>query len=221
MKVIDTALPEIKIIQPQRHFDERGFFSEVFSRRVWAESGLLCDFVQDNYSLSQQAGVVRGFHFQIPPFAQTKLVRVLRGSIFDVAIDIRHGSRNFGRLVSAVLSAENWNQILIPKGFAHAFCTLEPETEVLYKVDNYYSREHDRGLLWNDRDIAVDWPVDEANAILSPRDRDHPPLAQLPRYFDANPDGGGEPWEVASLAPAIRARATEDAAPAGAAEHAP
>lgn len=183
MKVVDTIIPEVKLIEPVRHVDERGHFSEVFSRRLWEEAGLPPDFIQDNYSLSRQRGVIRGLHFQIPPYAQTKLLRVLRGSIFDVAVDIRHGSPTFGRFVSAVLSAENWNQILIPKGFAHGFCTLEPETEVLYKVDNYYSRDHDLGLAWNDGEIGITWPVAESDAVLSPRDHRHPMLAQLPPYF--------------------------------------
>src|SRR5690606_22029709 len=116
-------------------------------------------FVQDNQSLSRSRGVVRGLHFQTPPAAQDKLVRVTRGAVLDVAVDIRRGSPHYGKWVSAVLSAENWQQLFVPKGFAHGFCTLEPDTELLYKVSGYYSPEHDRGVAWDDPDIGIDWPV--------------------------------------------------------------
>src|SRR5690606_10089998 len=151
----ETTIPEVKLIVPARHGDTRGFLSETYNKRVLAAAGITVDFLQDNHSLSADSGTVRGLHFQIPPFAQTKLVRVVRGAIYDVAVDLRAGSPTFGRHVAVVLSAEDWNQLLIPAGFAHGFCTLTAEAEVLYKVDQYYSLDHDRGLLWNDPDLAI------------------------------------------------------------------
>ena len=150
VEVTDLSLPGVKVITPKIFRDARGLFCETFSARALAAAGISATFVQDNHSVSLQKGVVRGLHFQVPPHAQAKLVRVTRGSIFDVAVDIRVGSPTYGRHVSAVLSAANWQQIWIPEGFAHGFCTLEPDTEVLYKVTGYYAPECDRGLKWND-----------------------------------------------------------------------
>ena len=182
---VDPACcPDVLEILPSRFGDERGFFSEVYNRAELKAHGLDISFVQDNHSLSTDRGTVRGLHFQTPPFAQAKLVRVIRGAIFDVAIDLRSGSPFFGRHVSAVVSAEKWNQILVPAGYAHGFCTLEPDTEVLYKVDAPYSAEHDRGLIWNDPVLGIDWPTDPDTAVLSEKDRNHPDLARLPAYFD-------------------------------------
>src|SRR3954453_21532261 len=146
MQVIPTAIPAIKLLLPKRFGDHRGFFSEVYSRKALAEVGMLTDFVQDNHSLSVEKGVLGGLHYQIAPMAQDKLVRVIRGAILDVAVDIRRDSPTFGKHVSAVLSAENWQQIFVPWGFAHGFVTLEPNTEVLYKVSTYYSPSHERGI---------------------------------------------------------------------------
>lgn len=174
---------QIKKITPKIFRDERGFFSEVYNRDAFLSLGIDAAFVQDNHSLSRAKGVVRGLHFQIAPRAQGKLVRVVRGSIFDVAVDIRHGSPTFGRHVSAILSQENWQQLWIPAGFAHGFCTLEPDTEVLYKVTEPYAPECDRGVLWNDPALAIPWPVSEQEAIVSEKDRKNPPLAELPAYF--------------------------------------
>ena len=167
----------------KKHGDTRGFFSETYSRRSLAEAGIDIDFVQDNHAFSAEKGVVRGLHFQVPPFAQDKLVRVARGSVFDVAVDLRRGSPTYGQHVSAVISAEAWNQILVPIGFAHGFMTLEPDTEVLYKVSNYYSAEHDKGLLWNDPALGIEWPIAEDETILSAKDKVQPRLADLPPYF--------------------------------------
>jgi dTDP-4-dehydrorhamnose 3,5-epimerase len=183
MQVVETEIPEVKLIKPVRHIDSRGFFSEVFREDALQEYGIRVHFVQDNHSLSAARGVVRGLHFQTPPFAQAKLLRVTSGSIFDVTVDIRWGSPTFGRHVAAVLSASEWNQIFVPEGFAHGYCTLEPDTEVLYKVSAYYSPEHDRGLLWCDPALGIDWPVSADRAQISDKDRKHPPLSRLSRFF--------------------------------------
>jgi dTDP-4-dehydrorhamnose 3,5-epimerase len=187
MQVTETDIADVKILKPVRHGDERGFFSEVFKESVLQQHGIDVHFVQGNHSLSASRGVVRGLHFQIPPFAQAKLLRVTAGSVFDVAVDIRSGSPTFGRHVAVELSAIEWNQIFIPEGFAHGFCTLEPATEVVYKVNSYYSAEHDRGLLWNDPSLGIAWPLETSDAILSDRDRRHPVLADLPHYFHYQP----------------------------------
>lgn len=184
-----TALDGVVLIRPIRHMDSRGFFSEVYSRTALAEHGIEINFVQDNHARSERAGTVRGLHFQTPPFAQDKLVRVVRGAILDVAVDIRAGSPTFGKHVSAVISAAEWNQILVPKGFAHGLVTLEPDTEVLYKVSVPYSPEHDKGLLWNDPALGIAWGVTEDRAMLSDKDRRHPRLADLPRYFTYGSEG--------------------------------
>jgi dTDP-4-dehydrorhamnose 3,5-epimerase len=183
MQVLETEIPEVKLIKPVRHIDSRGFFSEVFREDRLQEHGIRVHFVQDNHSLSATKGVIRGLHFQTPPFAQAKLLRVTSGSLFDVAVDIRCGSPTFGRHVTAVLSASDWTQIFIPEGFAHGYCTLEPNTEVVYKVSAYYSPEHDRGLLWCDPALGIAWPVLSEKAVVSDRDRKHPILSCLPRYF--------------------------------------
>lgn len=183
MEITALAIPEIKILRPKKFGDNRGFFSETYSKRSFEAAGLHYDFVQDNHSLSAGTGTVRGLHFQLPPFAQDKLVRVVKGSILDVAVDIRKGSPTFGQHVSAVISAEEWNQILVPIGFAHGFCTLEPDTEVIYKVTNFYSAEHDRGLLWNDPDLGIAWPVAAEQAELSGKDLKNPRFAELRDWF--------------------------------------
>lgn len=178
-----TALPDVKIIQPKRFGDHRGFFSETYSRSAFAEAGITLDFVQDNHSLSAAVGTLRGLHFQAPPFAQDKLVRVPRGRILDVAVDIRASSPDFGKFVAVELSAENWWQLLVPAGFAHGFVTLEPDTEVLYKVNAPYAPEHDRGVAFDDPAIGIDWGFAPEALILSDKDQRHPRLADLPRYF--------------------------------------
>ena len=180
MKVKKLEIDDVLLITPERFADERGFFSETFNRQSLYDFGIDREFVQDNHSLSTDKGVLRGLHFQLPPFAQDKLVRVTRGSIFDVAVDIRKNAPTYGRVVSATLSARNWKQIWVPKGFAHGFVTLEPETEVQYKVTAYYSAEHDRGIAWNDPALAIDWPVKTSEILLSDKDRKHPDLCDLP-----------------------------------------
>lgn len=183
MLVSDLALPGIKLLTPKKHGDGRGFFSETYNRRTLLDHGIDTSFVQDNHAFSAEKGTVRGLHFQTPPHAQAKLVRVLRGAILDVVVDIRTGSPTFGQHVSAVISAKDWNQILVPVGFAHGLITLEPDTEVLYKVSDHYSPEHDKGLLWNDPALGIDWGIRDEEAILSEKDRRQPRLTELPAYF--------------------------------------
>ena len=183
MEIERLAIPEVILITPKRFGDRRGFFSETYNRAALAERGIDLEFVQDNHSLSAEPGTLRGLHFQVPPFAQDKLVRVVRGAVLDVAVDIRAGSPTYGRHVSAVLSVENWRQILVPKGFAHGFCTLEPDSEVVYKVSAPYAPAHDKGLAWDDPALAIDWPVTAGKAVLSDKDRRHPRLAELPPAF--------------------------------------
>jgi dTDP-4-dehydrorhamnose 3,5-epimerase len=195
MQITETEIAEVKILKPIRYTDERGFFSEVFKESVLHKNGIDVHFVQENHSLSGSKSVVRGLHFQIPPFAQAKLLRVVVGSIFDVAVDIRWDSPSFGRHVGVMLSAREWNQIFIPEGFAHGYCTLEPDTEVIYKVNRYYSAEHDRGLLWNDPSLGIAWPFKVSEVLLSDKDRKHPVLADLPRYFRYEPPAPGSRFE--------------------------
>ena len=183
VEVTDLSVPGIKLITLKIFRDARGLFCETFNARALVAAGISAAFVQDNHSVSLQKGVVRGLHFQVPPHAQAKLVRVTRGSIFDVAVDIRVGSPTYGRHVGAVLSAAKWQQIWIPEGFAHGFCTLEPETEVLYKVTDYYAPECDRGLKWDDPALAIAWPVAPHEVVLSPKDAQHPLLADLRSSF--------------------------------------
>ena len=185
MIVKRLKIPDIIALRPDRHEDERGFFSETYNRRALADAGVEEEFVQDNHSLSVAQGTLRGLHFQAPPAAQAKLVRVVRGAIFDVAVDIRVGSPSFGQHESWELSAGNGKQIYIPKGFAHGFCTLEPDTEVIYKVSDYYAPEHERGVLWNDLALGIEWPV--SDPLLSEKDRSHPRLCDLPDYFVYKP----------------------------------
>lgn len=170
MEVVSLAIPDVKLVTPRRFIDTRGFFAETFNRRRFAELGLVSDFVQDNHSLSRPAGTVRGLHFQRAPCAQAKLVRVIRGAIYDVALDIRPGSPTYGRHVSVELSDENGAMILVPEGFAHGFCTLLPDTEVFYKVNRDYAPQQEGGIFWNDPALEIAWPVDPENAVLSERD---------------------------------------------------
>ena len=177
------AIAEVLIVTPLRRVDARGYFCETYNESAFRSVGISNSFVQDNQSMSRRAGTIRGLHFQIEPFAQAKLVRVLKGAIYDVAVDIRTGSPTFGKFVGLTLSAENGHQLYIPRGFAHGFCALDADTEILYKVDAPYSREHERGLCWNDPDIGIPWPEVADETTILERDRNYPSLRSLPACF--------------------------------------
>ncbi|MFE1601497.1 dTDP-4-dehydrorhamnose 3,5-epimerase [Methylobacterium sp. ID0610] len=184
MQVVEQSIPDVKLVIPKRFGDDRGWFSETFRADILARAGITDAFIQDNQSFSAHRGTVRGIHFQTPPHAQAKLVRVIAGAILDVAVDLRRASPTYGRHVAVRLDAENGHQLFIPIGFGHAFCTLTPDTMVAYKVaGGYYSREHDGNLLWNDPDLGIDWPVAPDEAVLSDKDRIAPRLAELPARF--------------------------------------
>jgi dTDP-4-dehydrorhamnose 3,5-epimerase len=172
-------IPEVIEVMPDKFGDSRGFFSEVFNKAVWADGGIDVPFVQDNHSFSQAVGVLRGLHFQMPPFAQDKLVRVTRGAVFDVAVDIRKGSPTFGHWVGVELSADKWNQLFVPAGFAHGFVTLTPDVEFLYKVSALYSKPHDRSLRFDDPKVGIKWPLPKDSLTLSDKDRAAPFLADV------------------------------------------
>jgi dTDP-4-dehydrorhamnose 3,5-epimerase len=178
-----------RILLPKRHADDRGWFSEIFHEERLQEFGITCRFVQDNQSLSKRAGTLRGLHFQLPPAAQAKLVIVLRGRILDVVVDLRRGSPTFGRYVSAELSADSGLQLYVPIGFAHGFLTLEDDVVVIYKVSDYYAPARERGIHWNDPDIAFPWPVKPVDVIISEKDARLPFLKEFvsPFDFDGHP----------------------------------
>lgn len=182
MKVTSLHLQGAAILEPVVHGDNRGFFMESYNEEVMQKAGVNFQFIQDNQSLSAEVGVLRGLHYQLNPKAQTKLIRVLSGVIYDVIVDVRRSSPTFGQWVGVILSEYNKRQLLVPKGFAHGFCTLVPNTQVLYKVDEYYSPENDRGILWNDPSLGIDWPV--ANPVLSDKDKRHPLLKDAELNFE-------------------------------------
>jgi dTDP-4-dehydrorhamnose 3,5-epimerase len=182
MQVIQTKLEGAYIIEPQVYGDHRGFFMESYNSEIFKQSNIDYTFVQDNHSLSQEAGVIRGLHYQLSPKAQTKLIRVISGAIYDVIVDIRKDSPTFSQWLGVILSAANKKQLLVPKGFAHGFCTIVPNTEVVYKVDEYYSPKHDRGILWNDPALVIDWPTSQP--ILSDKDQKHPLLKEAEIHFE-------------------------------------
>jgi dTDP-4-dehydrorhamnose 3,5-epimerase len=183
LRVEPLSIPEVKLITPPIFRDARGFFSEIYNASALSSGGIDAKFVQDNQSLSRAKGVIRGLHYQVEPHAQGKLVRVVRGAIFDVAVDIRKGSPHYGQHVAVTLSAENWSQLWIPVGFAHGFCTLEPDTEVIYKVTDYYAPKSERGIAFDDPALGIAWPVASNEATLSEKDRNNPPLAELAEPF--------------------------------------
>jgi len=178
MNFIKTAINGVIVIEPKVFDDPRGFFYESYRKKLFVQNGIKDDFVQDNVSSSAK-GVLRGLHFQIAPRAQAKLMRVLRGSVYDVAVDIRPRSKTFGKFFSILLSADNRKMLYIPKGFAHGFCVLEEGTEFMYKVSDYYSPEHERGVLWSDPGLAIPWPKLDRAFILSEKDKKYPNLKDI------------------------------------------
>jgi dTDP-4-dehydrorhamnose 3,5-epimerase len=178
------AIPDVKLIVPTRHGDARGYFVESYNQRALEAAGIADVFIQDDESLSTAIGTVRGLHCQTAPMQQAKLVRVLRGRILDIVVDLRHGSPWFGQHVAAELTAERGEQLYVPRGFAHGFCTLTEETVVFYKKTAYWNRDLEVGILWNDPALALPWPVSAENAIVSDKDRLLPTLADLPRHFE-------------------------------------
>lgn len=183
MKIEETALPGVLILTPARFGDARGFFSESWNERTLAQHGIHQRFVQDNHSMSMQAGTIRGLHFQSPPHAQAKLVRCGRGALFDVAVDFRRGSPTWGHWVGVDLSFENGRQLLIPAGFLHGFVTRAPETEIVYKCTDYYAPECDGAVRFDDPDIGIDWGIDQDSATLSDKDAAAPRLAEIETPF--------------------------------------
>ncbi|MDC7692831.1 dTDP-4-dehydrorhamnose 3,5-epimerase [Asticcacaulis sp. DXS10W] len=179
MRYESLAIEGPRLVFPKTYRDHRGYFFEAFKQGWFRENIADVSFVQDNQSLSHQVGTIRGLHYQAPPFGQGKLIRCLRGSIFDVAVDIRPDSSTFGKWVSANLTAAGGEQLWIPEGFAHGFCTLEPDTEVFYKVTNVYSQTHDKGVAFDDPVISINWPIPLNSAVLSDKDRLQPPLSSL------------------------------------------
>ncbi len=182
-EITPQSLPEVLLITPKRFGDMRGYFMETYSQARLAEAGFSADFVQDNQSLSATRGTVRGLHFQAPPHGQAKLIRVTRGAILDVAVDIRPGSATYGQHVAVELSDENARQLLVPAGFAHGFQTLTPDCEVLYKVTDVYAPQAEGGLLWNDPALGIDWPIPADQALVNARDAAWPTLAELKSPF--------------------------------------
>ena len=183
MEIVKTELPGVVMLTPRRFGDARGFFSEVYNRNAYAALGIDVEFVQDNHSLSREVGVVRGLHFQSPPHAQAKLVRVGAGRVLDVAVDIRRGSPTYGRWVGVELSAEAGNQLYIPVGFLHGFAVLEPNSELLYKCSDFYAPDCDGAVRFDDPDIGIDWGIDPKAAILSDKDAKAPFLKDFVSPF--------------------------------------
>ncbi len=179
------SIADVVLLTPPRFGDERGFFSETYNAAREAASGVTGQFVQDNQSLSRLRGTVRGLHCQLAPHAQGKLIRCTRGAIFDVAVDARLGSPSYGQHVSAMLSADNWSQLWVPPGFLHGFCTLEPDTEVIYKATGFFDRGSERGVAWNDPTLAIPWPIAPGEALLSDKDRVLPGFQAASGWFTA------------------------------------
>lgn len=182
MKIYETRLSGVLLIEPKRHGDQRGFFAETYNQRAYAGLGMYATFVQDNHSISAAVGTVRGLHFQAPRHAQAKLVRCGRGAIFDVAVDIRRGSPTYGKWVGEVLSEESGKQLFIPEGFAHGFVTLEPNSEIVYKCSDYYAPDTEGSLRWDDSDIGIEWPLND-DPVLSEKDAVAPFLADFETPF--------------------------------------
>lgn len=183
MQIERLEIPGILLLKPTKHGDQRGFFSETFRADLFAANGVEAAFVQDNHVRSAQKGVVRGLHFQVPPRAQGKLVRCVRGTILDVGVDIRLGSPTYGQHVTVELSAANWHQLWFPPGIAHGYITLENDCDVIYKVTDYYAPEFDRGIAWDDPELGIDWRLPSSEVIVSDKDRQQPRFADAERPF--------------------------------------
>jgi len=181
MEIKETSLGGAYLITPKVFQDERGFFMETYSKKNFEEAGIKVDFVQDNHSLSVSKGVLRGLHFQLQPNTQSKLVRVTRGSVYDVIVDLRKDSPTFGKWEGFTLSAENFLMLFIPQGFAHGFCTMEDNTEFQYNCDNFYAPESEGGIIWNDPTLGIDWPVEDP--ILAEKDKKHPTFKEFNSPF--------------------------------------
>lgn len=184
LELRSLAIPDVKVIRTERFFDTRGYFCETFQRTAFAQKGILHEFVQDNQSSSHRIGTVRGLHFQRPPFAQAKLIRVVSGAILDIAVDLRRSSPSFGKHVAIQLDSESGEQVFIPKGFAHGFCTLQANSVVLYKVDQVYAPSHDGGVYWADPALGIKWPVTTSEARVSAKDQSLPTFNQLGCIFE-------------------------------------
>ena len=184
LSVERMRIPEVLLLKPRRFADSRGYFVETYNERTARAAGIDHVFVQDNQSLSTQRGTIRGLHFQLAPEPQTKLVRVLAGSVFDVAVDLRAGSGTYGRWCGATLTEVEGEQLLIPIGFAHAFCTLEPDTVVAYKVDGFYNKAAEAGIRWDDPEVAIEWPVSRDEIKVSDKDAALPYLRDIAEAFD-------------------------------------
>jgi dTDP-4-dehydrorhamnose 3,5-epimerase len=183
------SIPEVIVVRPRRFGDDRGWFMETYRKDAFVALGITADFVQDNHALSQAAGTMRGLHFQAPPQAQAKLVRALSGAIFDVAVDIRRGSPSYGQWTGARLTAEGGEQLFIPTGFAHGYCSLEPGSQIAYKCDAYFAPEQEGGISAFDPDLDIDWPVASGAMILSSRDRELPRLRDVVSPFHVEASG--------------------------------
>lgn len=179
LKITETKLQDVKIIEPAVFGDNRGFFTESYSDKDFKDAGIDFDFIQDNHSLSSQAGVLRGLHFQRGKSAQTKLIRVVTGAVLDVIVDVRKGSPTYGEWEGYILSESNHRQLLVPRGFAHGFVTLTDNVNFLYKCDNYYDAKADGGIAFDDSTLAINWPIDLENAILSQKDKQHPTFKEF------------------------------------------
>lgn len=183
LEVRPLSLPEVKVLRPKRFSDHRGYLSETFSRRSLERHGIAFDAVQENHSFSREPGTVRGLHFQAPPAAQAKIVRVVRGRLYDVAVDLRRGSPTYGGWAAVELSAENGDQMYVPEGFAHGFCTLEPDTEAIYLVTDFHAPEAERTIRWNDPALAIPWPIAAGAAVLSQKDLEATAWAEFETPF--------------------------------------
>lgn len=183
MQIERLEIEDVLLITPAKHGDRRGFFSETYRNDFLSEHGIDITFIQDNHVYSAHRGVLRGLHFQIPPRAQGKLVRCVKGTILDIGVDIRAGSPTFGQHVAVELSAANWKQLWIPPGFAHGYITLERDCEVIYKTTDYYARDCERGLAWDDPKLAIDWRFAGSELVISDKDRVNPQLADMPIFF--------------------------------------